>query len=90
MQMRFRGIWGWLLVAVIAVGAIAAFVTGGNGGGLWLLLLLVCPLMMLFMMGAMQRQPVGDRDQRHVVLDDAHELAAGIAAPRAGAIGERA
>jgi hypothetical protein len=74
MNMRFGGLWGWLLVAAVAVGAVAALLTGGNGGGLWFLLVLACPLMMLLMMGSMQRQPAGDSDQRHRALDDASDL----------------
>ncbi len=71
MNQRFGGLWRWLLAAVVAVGAIVIFATGGNGGGigLWLLLVLACPLMMLFMMGSMQHQPNDDSAHNHMASD---------------------
>jgi hypothetical protein len=38
------------------------------------MLALMCALMMLFMLGSMQRQSAGDRDQRRLALIDASEL----------------
>jgi len=34
MTKRFGGLWGWLLMAAVGVGVIAALVTGGNGWAL--------------------------------------------------------
>jgi hypothetical protein len=64
----YGGLWRWLLVSALAVGAIVVLATAGNGGGigLWFLLALACPLMMLFMMGSMQHQPGADGSQRHM------------------------
>ena len=76
MNKRFGGLWGWLLVAAVAVGAIVFLATAGNGSGigLWFLLILACPLMMLFMMGSMQHQPGADGSQHHTAAGEAPNL----------------